>query len=379
MQPFFSVTLFTGQQLILEAIQRWLQRPCADEAAVRQRRLGLKGLISLLLRTAATGVLATLLDAAIEFRRRQLLAAAAADDASGAAGADDGAPSRFPGLGMLSRAGVSAWKARLLVAIDELERRAEACGIESRRRFSPGKDADSEPDAATSGKPAITSGLRTHSPSAACLSPGDDGAEGAAEEESQSQRLGRTVEQLRELVQQGDPESERRLDEEVGSLVDLLLGNTSPPSPAAYTTAAARSRSVPARLDRLAGAGLRASRSRAVLAPAAPTAPAATEQGAAEDEAAGPASEPGSPTGGGLCMICMDRAVRVQVAECKHELCFGCARRLCAQQDHSVPECPFDRLPINGFVALATGRLCDGRKGSSSVLDAAACTAEMAA
>lgn len=88
-----------------------------------------QGLISLLLRTAATGVLATLLDAAIEFRRRQLLAAAAADDASGAAGADDGAPSRFPGLGMLSRAGVSAWKARLLVAIDELERRAEACGI----------------------------------------------------------------------------------------------------------------------------------------------------------------------------------------------------------------------------------------------------------
>lgn len=87
-----------------------------------------QGLISLLLRTAATGVLATLLDAAIEFRRRQLLAAAAADD-SGVAGADDGTPSRFPGLGMLSRAGVSAWKARLLVAIDELERRAEACGI----------------------------------------------------------------------------------------------------------------------------------------------------------------------------------------------------------------------------------------------------------
>lgn len=42
MQPFFSVTLFTGQQLILEAIQRWLQRPCADDAAARQRRLGLK-------------------------------------------------------------------------------------------------------------------------------------------------------------------------------------------------------------------------------------------------------------------------------------------------------------------------------------------------
>lgn len=102
----------------------------------------------------------------------------------------------------------------------------------------------------------------------------------------------------------------------MGSLVDLLLGNTSPPSPAAYATAAARSRSVPARLDRLAGAGLRASRSRAVLAPAVPSAPAATEQSAAEDEAAGPASEPVSPTGGGLCMICMDRAVRVQVRCC---------------------------------------------------------------
>lgn len=71
-------------------------------------------------------MLATLLDAAIEFRRRQLLAAAA-DDAS--TGGDVGAPSRFPGLGMLSRAGVAAWKARLLVAVDELERRAEACGI----------------------------------------------------------------------------------------------------------------------------------------------------------------------------------------------------------------------------------------------------------
>ncbi|KAI7845024.1 hypothetical protein COHA_001390 [Chlorella ohadii] len=306
MQPFFSVTLFTGQQLIIEAIQRWLQRPCADETAVQQRRLGLKGLISLLLRTAATGVLATLLDAAIEFRRRQLLAAAAADEGGAAGG--DGVPSRFPGLGMLSRAGVAAWKARLLVAIDELERRAEACGIESRRRFSPGKDANDELAAAEGGKPATAGGLRSHSPSAACLAPGEE-----EEEESQSQRLGRTVEQLRELVQQGDPESERRLDEE---------------------------------------------------------------------DVAGPASEPGSPTGsasGGLCMICMDRAVRVQVAECKHELCFGCARRLCAQQDHSVPQCPFDRLPINGFVALASGRLCDGRKGSSGTLASTASAAETAA
>lgn len=115
-----------------------------------------------------------------------------------------------------------------------------------------------------------------------------------------------------------DPESERRLDEEVGSLVDLLLGTAPPPSPSATYAAAARSRSVPARLDRLAGAGLRTSRSRGVLAPAAapPASPAAAapEQAVAEGEAAGPPSEPGSPTSsGGLCMICMDRAVRVQV------------------------------------------------------------------
>lgn len=127
MHPFFSVSLFTGQQLVLEAIQRWLQRPCLDADSQRQRRLGLKGLLSLLLRTAATGVLATLLDAAIEFRRRQLLAAAANEPGSDSSGG--GAAPRFPGFGMLSRAGVAAWKSRLLICIDELERKAEAYGI----------------------------------------------------------------------------------------------------------------------------------------------------------------------------------------------------------------------------------------------------------
>ena len=112
-----------------------------------------------------------------------------------------------------------------------------------------------------------------------------------------------------------DPDSERRLDEEVGSLVDLLLGTAPPPSPHAY---AARSRSVPARLDRLASAGLRASRSRAALAPAAPAAPAAAARPQPADAEAGQAGglpEPGSPGGSsdGLCMICMDQAVRVQV------------------------------------------------------------------
>lgn len=132
MHPFFSVTLFTGQQLVLEALQRWLQRPCPDAASQARRRMGLKSLIALLLRTAATGVLATLLDAAIEFRRRQLLAAAAAEPGSGGDGGEGQGGSRFPGLGMLSRAGVAAWKGRLLLAIDELERRAGEYGIGAR-------------------------------------------------------------------------------------------------------------------------------------------------------------------------------------------------------------------------------------------------------
>lgn len=129
MHPFFSVTIFTGQQLVLEALQRWLTRPCTDAADVQRQRRGLKGLLSLLIKTTATGMLATVLDAAIEFRRRQLLAAAAAEPEVGGAAA---AATGFPGLGMLSRAGIASWKTRLLLGIDELERRAHAYGIGGR-------------------------------------------------------------------------------------------------------------------------------------------------------------------------------------------------------------------------------------------------------
>lgn len=343
MHPIFSVTLFTGQQLVLEAIQRWLQRPCADAESQRQRRLGLKGLISLLIRTAATGVLATVLDAAIEFRRRQLLAAASAEPGDAQDAAAGG--SRFPGLGMLSRAGIASWKARLLLCVDELERRAEAFGIESRYRFSPGKPGGENEAAAGSSKaPALP---RQH---ASCLELSD---------EEQSQRLGRTVEQLRELVKQGDAESQRRLDDEVGSLVDLLLGTASLPSSpsAAYTAAASaaaagnRCRSVPAALDRMGGrqeaasGGMRASRSRAALA--------------------GPGVADESSSGCEVCQICMDRLVNVQVADCRHDLCFSCARRLCSSQDHLVPQCPFCRQAINGFVGIG-GRTCASGAGAAS-------------
>ncbi|KAL4443729.1 hypothetical protein ABPG75_011466 [Micractinium tetrahymenae] len=317
MHPFFSVTLFTGQQLVLEALQRWLARPCPDAVSQARRRLGLKQLISLLLRTAATGVLATVLDAAIEFRRRQLLAAATAEPAEEGAAGGAAVASRFPGLGMLSRAGVAAWKSRLLLAIDELERRAGEYGIESRHRFSPTKDAPQPAEPATSKLP-------RHPAAGSCID-----LAGAGAEPECSEHLGRTVEQLRELVQQRDPESQRRLDLEVGSLVDLILG-TCPSAPAtpsgapsasgsaaygcggaAAATAAGRCRSVPAALD-----GLWA-------------------DGAAEE----------------LCAICMDRPVTVQVAGCSHDLCFSCARRLCASHDHLVPQCPFCRQAIEGFVA----------------------------
>ena len=52
-----------------------------------------------------------------------MLAAAAAGDG------DPESASRLASLGMLSRAGISALKTRLLLGIDELERRAEAFGI----------------------------------------------------------------------------------------------------------------------------------------------------------------------------------------------------------------------------------------------------------
>lgn len=207
---------------------------------------------------------------------------------------------------------------------------------ESRHRFSPSKDAAEPPAAVVGGKP-----LR-HPVAGSCID-----LAGAGAEPECSQHLGRTVEQLRELVQQkggcraggrvsgngpgfrkwkgkkdcslsccavvpaccccplsqlfpcksssnlktsvsprapADPEAQRRLDHEVGSLVDLILGacpsapvTPSGACPAAVAAAAGagRSRSVPAALDGLWVDGL----------------------GAAED----------------LCAICMDRPVTVQV------------------------------------------------------------------
>lgn len=185
MHPMFQVTLYTGQQLVLEAMQRWLRRPCTEVEQHRQRRTKLKDLLLLLIKTAATGVLAAILDAAIEYRRRQLLAAAAAEPG----GADAPAGSRFPGLGALSRAGIAAWKHRLLLCIDEMERRAETYGIEATHRFAP---AQPEGEAAGSKGKATRSAAMSRVASSAELS-----------SEERQQMLTRTVEQLRDLVKQG--------------------------------------------------------------------------------------------------------------------------------------------------------------------------------
>lgn len=301
MHTFFNITLFTGQQLVLEGLQQWLARPCPDAAAQHRRRLGIKQLVSLLLRTAATGVLATVLDAAIEFRRRQLLAVAAADAAAEESGSGgmSGRLSSLPGLGMLSRAGVAAWKSRLLLAIDELERRAGAYGIESRHRFSPGKDECEGHSNEGGSHKQLAAPLHAAS---SCL----DLAGSGSSEEERSQRLGRTVDQLRELVKHGDagePQRRADVDDEVASrLVDLILGASTPPSSPHTPTASAaatapaaaahsRSRSVPAQLD--------------CMWPA--------EQEERNHQAGSSSSSSAHAVPAELCAICMDRHVTVQV------------------------------------------------------------------
>jgi hypothetical protein len=60
-----------------------------------------------------------------------------------------------------------------------------------------------------------------------------------------------------------------------------------------------------------------------------------------------------------------------QVAGCQHDLCFGCARRLCASQDHAAPQCPFCRQAINGFQAIPN----DSPSSGGAVACSAAATA----
>lgn len=53
----------------------------------------------------------------------------------------------------------------------------------------------------------------------------------------------------------------------------------------------------------------------------------------------------------GVCAICMDLPVAVQVASCQHGLCVQCAFQLTVK-GRELPSCPFCRQKISGFAAL---------------------------
>lgn len=282
MNHLLQVTVYTGQQLVFEALQRWLQRPCVEAEAQRQRRTSIRGLFVLLLKTAATGVVATLLDAAIEYRHRQLLSIADVDGAS-----SPNSSNSLTGFGLgLSRAGITAWKARLLMAIDEMERQAQNYGIEPTRRF----ESNQKPDAAFDGN-----NTRSLTKNHTCCTEHVQGVE------ERQASLAATVEQLQQLVKLGgDEQSEEILNQKIDALLDTFIDD----GPATLSAANLQSFDDHACVD----------------------------------------NKPSS-----TCHICMDRPQAVKVLGCNHDVCFQCARRLCAGEDHAVPQCPFCRRPIDGW------------------------------
>lgn len=227
----------------------------------------MKGIIMLLLKTAATGALATVLDALIEIRRRHMYLATLREEIGPEAmgGGEAGvvsSPSGYLGIGNLTRAGISAWRSRLLIGIDELEKQALRYGIQPSHRFSPN---DSMEDAVPDKKGDSDGKDDTETPCGA-----------------HTKQISTTVKQLIHLVEAQD---QTRLESEVDTLVDGLLGTR-------------------------------------------------------EEEAAE------------CCTICMDDdvATQVEIAGCRHELCFSCARMICdGTNAHQLPQCPFCRHPIEGF------------------------------
>ncbi|KAG7672794.1 hypothetical protein Ndes2526B_g08671 [Nannochloris sp. 'desiccata'] len=346
MNRLFQVTVYTGQQLVLEALQRWLQRPCTEPDVQRQRRASIKNLIVLLLKTAATGVLATILDAAIEYRRRQLLAAAeedplATDDGSGS-GSSSGTLSQLAssgfGLGPLSRAGIAAWKTRLLIAIDEMERQAHQYGIEPTMRFTPATPGKLLEDGEIATALAVPEG-KLESATAAAAAAVAASATGGNDNDDRQAALAATVEQLQQLAKLGGDDAERTFEERVDSLLDSLLGTT-------RTTT--RTTGVHTALHTPISSRLKASASTLRLTTSCSDL-ALDSCSSGKSQSPSSTSENGGNCSDQICHICMDRSVGVQVLGCHHDLCFQCARRLCAGQDHALPQCPFCRQPINGF------------------------------
>lgn len=303
LDSWFQFSVYTGQQLLFEALQRWLRPACDEDSSYERRRNSVKSIIVLLMKTAATGVVATILDKAIDYRRRALLAAAE-EEAEG-----EGSTLSFShlGLGNLTRAGIAAWKSRLLIGIDELERRAEMYGIEPYNRSLPLTETKS-----SSSQSLQTLALKENESTKGEENFGDDESVGDEEREQDDAVLSRTIQQLMDLVEANGRDA-TAVDRKLDTVVDeLLLGNRK---------SEVENKSEPKR------------------------------QIAKETESAGAPEEEPESCQNQSCHICMDRGVRVQVIGCTHELCFQCARRLCDAADHHLPQCPFCRRPIDGFLA----------------------------
>jgi len=200
MNHLFQFSVYTGQQLLVEALQRWLfVKPGVGEAesSYQRRRSSIKGLLSLLLKTGATAILATVLDAAIEYRRRQLLLGAEEEAEAGDIGT--------AGTLNVTRAGISSWKARLLLGIDEMERQAGVYGIQARHRFAPG-------------------GEKLGGVPQACDDPLDGVRKGR-----ESWSISNTVQQLLDLTKsttEDDARGRARLDGQIDRLVDHVLSSS---------------------------------------------------------------------------------------------------------------------------------------------------------
>jgi len=303
LDSWFQFSVYTGQQLLLEALQRWLRPACDEDSSYERRRSSVKSLIVLLMKTAATGVFATILDKAIDYRRRALLAAAE-EEAEG-----EGSTLSFShlGLGNLTRAGIAAWKSRLLIGIDELERRAELYGIEPYNRILPLTETKSDGHRSLQ-----TLALKDHESTEGEKSLEEDDSVEEGNKEQEDAVLSRTIQQLMDLVEASGRDA-AAVDRKLDNVVDeLLLGSSQ-------------------------------SRDKNTSGP--------ERHIVREAEAAGGQEEEPESCQNQSCHICMDRDVRVQVIGCTHELCFQCARRLCDAADHHLPQCPFCRRPIDGFLA----------------------------
>lgn len=329
MNHLFQITVYTSQQLVLEALQRWLQRPCESDQQ-RARRKGIKGLIILLLKTAATGVLATILDAAIEYRRRQLLLAASETSERTESDPDDtGMASLLSplSLGRISRSGISAWKSRLLVAIDELEKQAEQYGIEPTHRFTPSKLNDRQDDGKGEVEMNDESGLS----------------------EARQAALAKTIEQLQGLVKSGGEDAEGKIEQGVDALIDSLFSDEMEHN-AAFENSTLSAETVDNKAWQRHKSDIVCSSSCTRLSNSHGD---ETDNEQWEDDSTGqrPVSDANLVNSPQLCYICMDHSTKVQVLGCRHELCFQCARKLCDVAEHCFPQCPFCRQPIDGFAA----------------------------